>query len=45
VKNRGEGKRIASSSGEWFLAIFPTNKQKGKAVSTKDLRYSTFLAK
>ena len=23
VKNRGEGKRMASSSGEWFLAIFP----------------------
>jgi hypothetical protein len=23
VKNRGEKKRMASSSGEWFLAIFP----------------------
>jgi hypothetical protein len=23
VKNRGEGKRMTSSSGEWFLAIFP----------------------
>jgi hypothetical protein len=23
VKNRGEGKRMASSSDEWFLAIFP----------------------
>ncbi len=23
MKNRGEGKRMASSSGEWFLAIFP----------------------
>jgi hypothetical protein len=22
-ENRGEGKRMASSSGEWFLAIFP----------------------
>ncbi len=24
MKNRGEGKRMASSSGEWFLAIFPS---------------------
>jgi hypothetical protein len=23
VKKCGEGKRMASSSGEWFLAIFP----------------------
>jgi hypothetical protein len=26
VKNRGEGKRMASSSDEWFLAIFPIGK-------------------
>ncbi len=35
MKNRGEGKRMASSSGEWFLAIFPRINLDGRLLGIR----------